>query len=424
MYYNVLELDYRFIGVSDELWWKFVRKIKKEYKKIESQKNGVLTVKYKNNKMNDRDFKIYISNSLSEFLDENIPLVRKENVSKEKKVLPIEIDTESNTYLFYSTRLAIIQTESQLKEWLYKSFINIKAYINEMNYNFFFFEEKLEDMLEFTRLTYQDVGVSTDILDFIKENILQGKYINIHLDEFYLSQKDYGDELHYVHESMIYGFDEHKKRLYAYGFTKRQKVTSFYISYDELYLAYEKAKLFLFCGAEYLENDYPWPVVLCKLRNSVDQDYFTVEDFNAEIKNYLYPKENEIVQGDIHIYGKNVYRYIYEQLTKESSEGTVDFRTFQLLYEHKVCVKNRMNYLFEKYEMMSQASKIIEEYDQIVGGFLRIRILYLKQSFKEGKINFFNRVVTDMDIKIAIAEKLEALCKREEEVLEQFRLLL
>ena len=68
--------------------------------------------------------------------------------------------------------------------------------------------------------------------------------------------------------------------------------------------AYEKAKLFYFCGAEYLVKEYPWPVVLSRIcARKVMTDY-TAMDLAVSLEHFLHPKENEMVQQDYHIYGK------------------------------------------------------------------------------------------------------------------------
>ena len=139
-------------------------------------------------------------------------------------MLPVTEAVSYKTYLFYSTRMAVLQTDNSLKKHLYHSFVDMKAYVNVNNYNTFYLEEDTEDLLEYQRLTYKEIGYRTNIVAYVRECIEKADYVNVHLDEFYLKEKDYYDSLHYVHESMIYGFDDKKQIFYAYGFTKRQKV--------------------------------------------------------------------------------------------------------------------------------------------------------------------------------------------------------
>lgn len=51
---------------------------------------------------------------------------------------------------------------------------------------------------------------------------------------------------------------------------------------------------------------------------------------------FYIPKKTEQVEGDIHIYGSNIYEKICRELTDSTDElKTVDLRTFHLLYEQK-----------------------------------------------------------------------------------------
>lgn len=69
MYYDVLELDYRIVGLDETSWDAFIKKIKKEYRKIESTQKGLLTIKYKNKRISKRDMQIFVSCFLSDYLD-------------------------------------------------------------------------------------------------------------------------------------------------------------------------------------------------------------------------------------------------------------------------------------------------------------------------------------------------------------------
>ena len=54
------------------------------------------------------------------------------------------------------------------------------------------------------------------------------------------------------------------------------------------------------------------------------------------------------MEGDIHIYGKNVYDWILQDLTGEHVRNIVDYRVVHLLYEHKCCIRSRLEYLRQR----------------------------------------------------------------------------
>ncbi len=238
------------------------------------------------------------------------------------------------------------------------------------------------------------------------------------MDEYYISEKDYFQRRHYVHESLIYGYNDEEKVFYAFGFGKNQKVECFQISYEECLVAYEKGKLFFFCGAAYLEKDYPWPVTLCSLREKKESK-FTVSVFTDKLKKYLYPPQKEIVEEDIHVYGTDIYQWIILELREEERRGFVDFRIFQLLYEQKCCIRRRLEYLQEKYNLEMELKEFWEEYKKVEGSFQRIRLIYLKQLCMEGKKGTLGKAIRSESVNYSLANKLEMAVQEERKVLEK-----
>lgn len=333
-------------------------------------------------------------------------------------ILPIEKNPESVTYLFYSTRLAILQAFPVYREWLQQFFLDLKVYYNETQFNYFFMEEHLEDALSFERLSYEEVDEKgIDIIVYSRQNIAQGNYINIHLDEYYLSAKDGYHLKHYVHENLIYGYNDKKKVFYAYGFTRRQKMKVFQIPYKEYYRAYAKGKVYYQSGAHYLKGDYPWPVILCHPL-PIEPYEFTLKELLGCLERYLHPKKSEMIAGDLHIYGVNVYEYIIDFLEKQESGDPVDFRTFQLLYEHKKCVKKRIEFVIKKYQLEDITTDIVKGYEEVISGFQRIRLIYLKQLMAEGVMGTFDQTVQDEKTRKNVAKELRRWREKESVILE------
>ena len=127
-----------------------------------------------------------------------------------------------------------------------------------------------------------------------------------------------------------------------------------------------------------------------------------------------------MVQQDYHIYGKNVYEYIYRELLSGNEKETIDFRTFQLLYERATGVHERMLYVAKTSGNQNMYKPYPDAYNDVIKGFSKIRMLYLKQSMKEQNFALTEKIVKDIDINKRIANDLKQICQREEEVIEQF----
>ena len=294
--------------------------------------------------------------------------------------LPLDPNVESTTYLFYSTRLAILQATENYKEWLKQYMMHIAVIYNKSYTNFYYFDEKFEDSMYINGKLYRELP--NNIVKYIKEQIRGGLYVNIHLDDYYLSEKDRYEKSHFVHENLIYGFDDNKKSFMAFGFAKRQKTTCFYITYDELKKSYKNGRIFYRHGAKYLEQPgyYPFSLYCAKQREKME---FTIELFLEKLNEFLHPKKTEQVEGDIHIYGSNIYEKICRELTDSTDElKTVDLRTFHLLYEQKIVIRDRISFIMHKYHL-NELLKVKEDYEQIVDRFRDIRLVYLKQLYQE-----------------------------------------
>lgn len=73
---------------------------------------------------------------------------------------------------------------------------------------------------------------------------------------------------------------------------------------------------------------------------------------------------------------------------------TIDFRTFQLLYERAAGVHERMLYVCKNKWKQNMYKPYLDAYNDVIKGFSKIRMLYLKQSMKEQ-----NFVLTEKDCK-------------------------
>lgn len=421
MYQDVLEIDLRNVKWDEKLWKEFFKRLRRKLRKIEEVDIGILKYYCKNNRITEFQVRAFVCGFLSEFLGKKNPLTLPREDEQKTKILPLNQKTESTTYLFYSTRLAIVQAYPEYRQWLMQYFIYPRLYYNEENWNHLFLEEELEDILVMKRLKYQEV--QSNIISYTKKNLEEGCYVNIHLDEFYISEKDFFQRRHYVHENLIYGYSDEERVFYAFGFGKKQKVQSFEITYEELLWGYEKGKLFSFCGAKYLTGEYPWPVTLCSLKE-IPEYSFEISCFVDKLKKHLYPSENEMVEGDLHIYGVNIYDAVLSELRGESDKGFVDFRVLQIFYEQKKCIRRRLEFLQEKYSMETELEEFWTEYKKVEGSFQRIRLIYMKQLVMEGRADTLDKAVLSETVNLGIVDKLEEAVEKEKEVLESLLVIL
>lgn len=125
--------------------------------------------------------------------------------------LPICIsEVECVTDCWIYNRLAILKTTSYYEDWLashYELFIN-EHYGAHFGTTEVLSAEYHDEILERKQLNFYQMN-KTNVIDTIKENILEERYVVMHI-------KTQNREEHY-HEVLFYGFDEKNRMLLAVG---------------------------------------------------------------------------------------------------------------------------------------------------------------------------------------------------------------
>lgn len=412
---DVINLDY--ISWDEKLWKKYLKSLKRTYRWVTSDRMGELRLS-EDQQNSEFQIQVIVKSALSEFMDRYQPVEITPPEQQMTCILPLDEEPESCTYLFYSTRLAILQTDEKAKEWLLQYFMDLRLFYHKNYINFLFLEEELEQILDLAYIPYQTIEESGGILSFIRTYINAGEYCNVHLDEFYLPVKEHFQSRHFVHENLIYGFDDEREEIYAYGMAERQQTRKYTISYEDFVIAYEKGKLFSFCGASYLEQEGYAPVLLCQI-GEVPEYHFSWEMMQRKMHAFIQPNPEEMVGEDLHVYGSEIYRWIMRELTGETDYGMDDFRIFQLLYEQKQCVSQRMKRLQERNLIPAEYLDIPDKYQKVVGDFQSMRIIYLKQLLQEGAMDHPVKRITHSGVRCKLAKTLQEAAQREDRILRE-----
>lgn len=412
---DVINLDY--ISWDEKLWKKYLKSLKRTYRWVTSDRMGELRLS-EDQQNSEFQIQVIVKSALSEFMDRYQPIEITPPEQQMTCILPLDEEPESCTYLFYSTRLAILQTDEKAKEWMLQYFMDLRLFYHKNYINFLFLEEELEQILDLAYIPYQTIEESGGILSFIRTYINAGEYCNVHLDEFYLPVKEHFQSRHFVHENLIYGFDDEREEIYAYGMAERQQTRKYTISYEDFVIAYEKGKLFSFCGASYLEQEGYAPVLLCQI-GKVPEYHFSWEMMQRKLHAFIQPNPEEMVGEDLHVYGSEIYRWIMRELTGETDYGMDDFRIFQLLYEQKQCVSRRMQRLQERNLIPAEHLDIPDKYQKVVGDFQGMRIIYLKQLLQEGAMDHPVKRITHSGVRCKLAKALQEAAQREDRILRE-----
>lgn len=147
--------------------------------------------------------------------------------------LPITESSYFITECYHNLRLSIILSELSRAPWYYSHFVNIML----KNTKNSFPEIRLEDHLHVYADILHEKRLACgrgDIVEEIKEQIMQQQYVIIYFNWKYIKLSNYYNKSSMVHEALVYGFNNDDQCFYLLAFEVDNKMyTSIQISYDE-----------------------------------------------------------------------------------------------------------------------------------------------------------------------------------------------
>ena len=251
------------------------------------------------------------------------------------------------------------------------------------------------------------------VLEFVRKALLQGYYVVADINTGYIPA--YTAENPYLHNMLIYGFDDKEEKFYIADFMKVRKYGIETCSYQELKNSIEHFEdmecEFYPSGKSKLSLLRISPKAECEFRidrfKKVLNEYLGLSDLHKKIycnTNYFNTDEN-----DKRIFGIGHYDNLVKYLEYgiKCNKLIDNVRVFHVFYDHKKALKQRIDFLDENVFDCSHERNIFEG---IVTDALHIRNMYLKCWLK--------KTVEDYR---SIARKIDLLKQEEFDVLASIR---
>jgi hypothetical protein len=307
----------------------------------------------------------------------------------ETKVLPVKLDNENIAYLHYSLPLAVVLADERLVPWYYEHFINIftcmGAY-NVLRFDFLEYEFSRNQFLTSIQFNYELLCDLPEIIPFLLDKLNRGYYAIINVDEYYLPEKKSYQKWHYVHPSLIYGYDHPGRRFLAIGFDRENIFSKITFDYDQFAEAYESGKI-------HFPETAPWAekkaLELLRFKNHAIEYPFELTRFLGRLDDYLAARGDNTVIYHYELpiinvaYGVAVYDEVVRHLEKDilNKQLTLDYIGVHFLAEHKKGIYNRLRYVASRYGAPDDLLKMIDEYYPIIEQFEAIRIKCLELKY-------------------------------------------
>lgn len=279
-------------------------------------------------------------------------------------ILKFKLQKEINCYLSNAYYLCVILAYDNMKQWFYENYIQLffstnKALRNSKRREIFldFYggwtePQHLFDCIKYDREFMQD----SNVIEFMKKNIDNGRYIYTYIDEYYTIQSE-----HNSHDVFIYGYDDNEENILVAGFNQKWVFTSYTVKYETFLKAYKNGLDNSKKNDTYGGINYAITMLPKFNENTIYK--FNVDKFLSLFYDYIHSiNTSEKIQSnntdyDMYKVKTNVYGMdVYDKLIKEIKyiqvvKVGIDYRAFHAIAEHKYGLLMRIKNINEIYHL-------------------------------------------------------------------------
>lgn len=264
-------------------------------------------------------------------------------------ILPIEKEPVIRVYQHVAYSFGILGSNQDSYNWLCNQYTQL---IDDGQNDITFYLEFLnkQDAFDYERVqceTLQELKI--DVVEFIRNEIKNGWYVYICVDEFYIPKRTAYQKVHFIHDCLVYGMDDRKREFCIIGYNDEHMYSESRVTYEQLRESTPRY----------------W---ICSLRKNEQYKFLLdINKIHIDLKRYL-NLEPEIIIGDFNpesaVFGQetnqSLIRYIENQCFNKQR---MDIRYPYLFYEHKKAMLIRL----EKLQEVIQYDKgYVMKYQEIV----------------------------------------------------------
>ncbi|ETT65451.1 hypothetical protein C173_20526 [Paenibacillus sp. FSL R7-277] len=327
-----------------------------------------------------------------------------ERIAMSRNVLPISKPLVK-CYLYDACPLSILANTEDYLDWFYSNYIQLFCSKNILEDGYLFLEFYGKNQA-FTSpwLKNQHLSGCTlaktqqDIIKFIIGHIDLGYYFYGHLDDFYVPFRMDHRKHHFLHDLMIYGYDEEKSIFMVIAYDKNALFDHFEISFD----TFKQGFLQGYSINKNIPYWHDW-VYLFKFNNH-GQYNFDLKLVEELLHDYLFgintsekhrassnpwSNENKAFGMEVYPYLKKYYMHLINRKIK------YDTRITSILVEHKRCMLKRIKHMHDKGYLMG-IEPLYEHYVEIEKRFVIFHGLMIKYMLTGNK-SCIDTIVNSLD---------------------------
>ncbi|REK74757.1 hypothetical protein [Paenibacillus paeoniae] len=293
-----------------------------------------------------------------------------------KKQLPIHLKPEIVCYSSHAKILSILATDDCFKGWFHNNYIHMccqKDFKTGNGIHLDFYMGPAKDFTFypinpwlFSQVIKKDLlnGMTDNVVDFVIQCIDLGYYVDIHLDQYHLPKdEEYGHEpTHFYHDTLIFGYDREQRSFDILGYTPFFRAEK--VSFDQFEKAYRDCPVERWYTVFYLYSYQPMPDSR-KSREGLDVPLIK-ESLESYLGSRNISRQFAMIEFEYRDFAYGMETYTYLRKNYGTGEYWGDIRPMYALWEHKKCMLQRIEVLYERGHLSTigyEASK--KEYEEI-----------------------------------------------------------
>lgn len=292
------------------------------------------------------------------------------------------------TYPAYANIYSMIGSYKDSMNWFYHNFVDLKIEDDTV-----FFAEYPTlfgscPWLTVEKIAREQISLGwPDFIRFVVDCIDQGCYLNLTLDQSRIPEA-LRDKQPFYHETLIYGYDLSQERIYLADNFEGGNYKTISCSFAHALLAYVHSNPDSYLGIN-------------KISVSRVDYRFDLEFVRQCMTAYI----NCRLKGQP---GRpDIYTFHNDKISRFSAAGTLDIRDFHLLWSHKKCMLDRLNYM--------RAGGYIQFEEETVAGYRSI----IKRSYIQLNLALKYLISKDKQIITRIIEENNSIRLAELTILEE-----
>jgi len=282
----------------------------------------------------------------------------------------------------YACTIPIFINKPEGKKWFIQNYLNYMItydekydhvvsdyFYSDFTYNSAINFYQPENIVNFPYSCYSaPTSMICNIIEFIKQIINSGFYVCLYVNLKYLSKYCLKEDL--IHEIFIYGYDDNQQLIYSSGYMQRKKYSLYTHTYNEFVMSYEKrnvnSPMHIYFDTQRIsyfkyKDNFEYNFELSKFVDTL-KEYLSISTDYKSIKRYICytnEKSNEKIT-----YGIESIKVLIKYLQNINEKQTIDLRQIYFLYNHKINMKFKMEYLMDIQYIMDKS--ILENYQEII----------------------------------------------------------